>query len=103
MKSQFFYTRKEKVSKPQINGIEQPEEFVERKDSLNLDMVIRTIEYADGGRLVVLNDFHEENRSVPIMNKQGKYTGTKNEKNTYQSEIQLSPEDSARFVEAVSY
>lgn len=97
MKNQFYYTRKEKVNKPQVNGEDQPEEFVTRLDSLNLDLVIRSLEQPDG-RLVILNDFHEDTRSVPILNKQGKYTGMKNERVTVVSEITLNADDSARFV-----
>ena len=101
MKNQFVYTRLEKVQKPEVNGEKQPEEFARRLDSLNIDKIIRTLARADGSRLVVLDDFHEEMRPVPIRNKSGKVTGAKNEKNTYQSEIVLLPEDAERLMNLV--
>jgi phosphoribosylamine-glycine ligase len=86
---QFFYTRLVKTEK---------EESKNYLDSFNLDMVIRTVELDGGKRLVVLNDFHEETREKPIINKQHKITGYKNQKDTYQSEIVLEPEDAEKYV-----
>lgn len=98
MKNQFYYTRKEKIDKPQVNGEEQTPEFRDMLDSFSLDKVIRSVEMVNGNRLVVLNDFHEEMRDVPQFNKKREYVGTKKERNTYQSEITLNKEDSQRFV-----
>jgi len=95
----FWYTRKEKVQKPQVNGEEQPEEFKDYLDSFNLDYVIRSLEFANGTRVVILDDFHEEKREVPIFNKQKQFTGVKNELVTVCSEITLTEEDSKRYVE----
>lgn len=95
---QFKYTRKEKIEKPQVNGQEQPEEFKDMTDTFNIDCVIRTVERSDGSRLVVLNDFHEEMRDIPQFNKKREYIGVKKERNTYQSEIVLTLEDSENFM-----
>jgi len=93
----FYYTRKEKVQKPQVNGEDQPEEFTEYTDLFNTDYVIRGIALPNGGMIIVLDDFHPETRTVPVLNKQQKYTRTKNETNTVCSEIFLSKEDAERF------
>lgn len=85
--NQFFYTRKdgEKVY----------------QDSFSMDKVIRTVELEDGKRIVVLNDFHERVEQVPDINpKTNKMMGMRRERNTYQSEITLEPEDSKRYYEA---
>lgn len=95
---QFFYTRKEEVPSPVVEGEESKPPTVKTfTDSFNLEMVIRSVEMNDGKLVVVLNDFHEEVRQVPVFNKQGKMTGYKNDKNTYQSEIFLEGEDVTRF------
>lgn len=100
-KNQFFYTREIEIpvkasdaagAKPQVKKV---------LDSFNVSLVIRSIVLETGQRLVLLNDLHERNEKVEIQNKSGKVTGYKNERNTYQSEIYLSPEDSERFIEAV--
>lgn len=93
----FYYTRKEKINKPEVNGQPQPEEFKEFTDGFNLDKVLRTVGGSDGRMLVSLHDFHEEVRDVPNMQK-GKMVGYKKERNTYQSEIILEPSDAERFV-----
>lgn len=85
---QFFYTR----------IFKDKDKTTEYIDSFNTDYVLRTIELPDNKRLVTLNDFHEETKQVPIMNNKGKMTGYKNQKDTYQSEIELQAEDAARFV-----
>jgi len=89
MTNQFFYTRIFKDGDKETPFL----------DSFNTDLVIRTIETHEKGRLVVLNDFHEETRQVPILNNQKKITGYKNQKDTFQSEIELLPDDAKRFVE----
>jgi hypothetical protein len=96
---QFTYTRKEKIQKPAVNGVEQPEEFKDFTDTLNTDLVIRSVEREDGSRLVLLNDLHRRKERVPILDKKGKMTGTKMEENTFQSEIILNPSDSSRFLQ----
>lgn len=94
--NQFFYTRKEPV-RPTEEGGELT--FKEYKDSLNPEKVIRSIELEDGQRLVLLDDLHERVREIPIRNKKGTVTSMKREKDAFQSEIYLNPEDSQRFVE----
>jgi hypothetical protein len=95
--TQFFYTRKEP-----IQGT-NPIEFKEFLDSFNTEKVIRTVTIEDGQRLVLLDDIHERAMDVPDVNpKTGQINGRKRERNTYQTEIYLSPEDSARFVDVMN-
>lgn len=94
MKNQFYYTRKQQL--PPEEGDTEPK-FKEFMDSFSLDLVIRTMSLPDGKRVVVLNDFHEEIREVPVRNKQGKPAGFKNERAIYNSDIYLEPADAIRF------
>lgn len=95
--NQFFYTRKEPVQ-----GTD-PLEFKEHLDSFNIEKVIRTIIVENGNRLVLLDDIHERAMDIPQYDmKTGKPKGVKRERNTYQTEVYLSPEDSERFVKAVN-
>jgi hypothetical protein len=95
--NQFFYTRKEPVQ-----GTD-PLEFKEHLDSFNIEKVIRTIIVENGNRLVLLDDIHERSTEVPDVNpKNGQTRGYKRERNTYQTEIYLSPEDSERFVKVMN-
>ena len=95
--NQFFYTRKEP-----IQGTD-PLEFKEHLDSFNIEKVIRTIIVENGNRLVLLDDIHERSTEVPDVNpKNGQARGYKRERNTYQTEIYLSPEDSERFVKVMN-
>jgi hypothetical protein len=95
--NQFFYTRKEP-----IQGTD-PLEFKEHLDSFNIEKVIRTIIMENDNRLVLLDDIHERSTEVPDVNpKNGQTRGFKRERNTYQTEIYLSPEDSERFVKLMS-
>jgi hypothetical protein len=95
--NQFFYTRKEP-----IQGTD-PLEFKEHLDSFNIEKVIRTIIVENGNRLVLLDDIHERSTEVPDVNpKNGQTRGYKRERNTYQTEIYLSLEDSERFVKLMN-
>ena len=95
--NQFFYTRKEP-----IQGTD-PLEFKEHLDSFNIEKVIRTIIVENGNRLVLLDDIHERSTEVPDVNpKNGQTRGYKRERNTYQTEIYLSPEDSEKFVKLMN-
>ena len=95
--NQFFYTRKEP-----IQGTD-PLEFKEHLDSFNIEKVIRTIIMENDNRLVLLDDIHERSTEVPDVNpKNGQTRGYKRERNTYQTEIYLSPEDSERFVKVMN-
>lgn len=95
--NQFFYTRKEP-----IQGTD-PLEFKDYLDSFNIEKVIRTIVMENENRLVLLDDIHERSTEVPDVNpKNGQTKGFKRERNTYQTEIYLTPEDSQRFVKAVN-
>lgn len=96
MKNQFFYTRK--VQNQPVEGETEPT-FTTTLDSFNPSLITRTVEIPEGRRIVALNDFHEESKEVPIFNKQGKLSGRKNEKYTFQSEIILEKADADRFKE----
>lgn len=95
--TQFFYTRKEPVP-----GTD-PIEFKNYLDSFNTEKVIRTIVLENDNRLVLLDDIHERSMDSPDIDpRTGKFKGKKRERNTYQTEIYLSPEDSERFVELMT-
>lgn len=82
--NQFFYSR-----------VEGDKTFT---DSFNVNMVIRSVEYEDGTRLVLLNDIHERSREVPEINpKTNVIKGYKRQRDVFQSEIMLNAEDNARF------
>jgi hypothetical protein len=72
--------------------------FSEGTDSFNLDKVIRSIENDNGGRLILLDDLHERVHQVEVKNNRGHVTAIKREKDAFQSEITLNPEDSQRFM-----
>lgn len=98
MRQQFFYTRNETVNRVDASTGEQKAVQIPRKDSFNLDKVVRTIEMHDGTVLVLLNDIHERTTETPnISPKSNKVTGVIRKRDTYQSEIYLSPEDGERF------
>ena len=70
----------------------------EMQDCLNLVKVIRAISLPDDTLLVLMDDLHQRMQEVPVHNKQGKVTGTRNVMNTFQSEIILvKPEDIENF------
>jgi len=95
MKNQFFYIRKDYL--PLEEGATEPK-FKEYVDSFNIDKVIRTMSMEDGRRLVLIDDLHERVAQVPDITPKGKMVGYKKERNTYQSEIYLEPEDSRKFL-----
>jgi hypothetical protein len=93
MANQFFYTRKELVS-----GTPENPEFKEYRDSFNVNKVIRSLTIDDGRVLVLIDDIHERVQETPDINPTtGKVKGTKRERNVFQSEIYLTPEDGLRF------
>ena len=95
--NQFFYTRKEP-----IQGTD-PLEFKEYLDRFHVEKVIRTIIVENENRLVLLDDIHERSTEVPDVNpKNGQTRGFKRERNTYQTEIYLTPADSERFVKLLN-
>lgn len=84
MTNQFFYTRKEGDKS--------------YTDSFNVNKVIRTLEKEDGTVLVLIDDLHERSVDVPDIDpKNGKYRGTKRQRDAYQSEITISAEDYLRL------
>lgn len=82
--NQFFYSR-----------VEGKKTFI---DSFSLSKVIRSVEYEDGTRLVLLDDLHERSRDVPDVDiKSNKVKGMKRVRDVFQSEIILNAEDNTRF------
>jgi len=102
MKTQFFYTRKEKMGSVQSTvGLGERAIYSYKRDSFNLNAVIRSIEMADGSVLVLLNDIHERTQEVPNINvRSNKVSGVTRKRDTFQSEIYLSKEDGERFFRA---
>lgn len=98
MKNQFFYTRKELKSGTPENPV-----YNVFRDSFNLNKVIRTIAIEDGRLLVLIDDIHERPQEVPDVDpRTNKVKGVKRQRNTFQSEIYLEPEDVQRFYDATS-
>jgi phage repressor protein C with HTH and peptisase S24 domain len=81
--SLFFYTRK--VDGDKIYT-----------DSFNLNKVIRSVQMDDNKLLILLDDLHERSETTPDV-KNGKVVGSKRERNTYQTEINLEGDDITRF------
>ena len=93
MKNQFFYTRKELKSGTPENPV-----YNVFRDSFNINKVIRSIAIEDGRVLVLIDDLHERAQEVPDIDpRTNKVKGVKRQKNTFQSEIYLEPEDVERF------
>lgn len=89
MKNQFFYTR-----------VDGEKTF---KDSFNVNKVVRSLTMEDGRTLILLDDLHERSQDVPDIDlKTNKMKGTKRQRDTFQSEVYLSPEDAARFEQITS-
>ena len=95
MTNQFFYTRKELKSGTPENPV-----YNEFRDSFNINKVVRTLTIEDGRVLVLLDDLHERAQEVPDVDpKTNRVKGVKRQRNTFQSEIYLEPEDAKRFFE----
>jgi hypothetical protein len=98
MRNQFFYTRKELKSGTPENPV-----YNEFTDSFNMDKVVRSLTIEDGRVLVLLDDLHERAQEVPDVDvRTNKVKGVKRQRNTFQSEIYLEPEDAKRFYELTS-
>lgn len=98
MKNQFFYTRKELKS-----GTPESPVYNEFRDSFNVNKVIRSVSIEDGRVLVLLDDLHERAQEVPDVDpRTNRVKGVKRQKNAFQSEIYLEPEDGKRFFEFTS-
>jgi hypothetical protein len=99
MRNQFFYTR---TVTQQAEGTEGVENTVTStfRDSLNLEMVIRSVTLPTGEVVVLLNDIHEQLQQIPVINHETNEVENYREVRTnVQSEINLSPEDGRRFFE----
>jgi hypothetical protein len=85
MKNQFFYT-----------AIIGDKEYIA---SLNVNKVIRTLENDEAGLIVILDDFNERVTEQPDIDlKTNKMRGFKKVRETVQSEITLTKEDTDRFI-----
>jgi hypothetical protein len=68
-----------------------------------MNKVIRSVGIEDGRLLILLDDLHERAQEVPEVDvRTNKVKGVKRQRNTFQSEIYLEPEDVERFYEATS-
>ena len=100
MKNQFVYKREVELSPTDEN----PEgEKITIQESFNINKILRTYQPAPDVLVVVLDDLHERIEEKPATNKSGKITGVKNVKVWHQSEIQLSKEDTVKFLRDLSY
>lgn len=98
MNNQFFYTRKELKSGTPENPV-----YNEFRDSFNMNKVVRSLTIEDGRALILLDDLHERAQEVPDVDpRTNKVKGVKRQKNTFQSEIYLEPEDAERFFKLTS-
>lgn len=98
MKNQFFYTRKELKSGTPENPV-----YNTFRDSFNINKVIRTVGIEDGRLLILLDDLHERAQEMPDVDpRTNKVKGVKRQRNTFQSEIYLEPEDVERFYNATN-
>lgn len=102
MRNQFIYT--DVITKPPLEEGGVPV-IEERKNSFNVDMVIRAITLDDGRILILMDDLHERWQDIPRFQKNGQplmkngKQVTRKEKDTYQSEIRISKEDGKRYFE----
>lgn len=98
-KNQFFYKRK--VEKPvQVQGTEV--QYDEVLDSFNVNKAIRSMTIGNEV-IIILDDFNERVTQQPDINpKNGQVKGTKNVRETVQSEIHLSKFDGERFFKLTS-
>jgi len=101
-KNIFTYTRKEIVPPKADEVVGTPPQYKEYKDAFNISCIIRVVQMENGESLVLLNDIHQRLQEVPVYNKQGKQTAIKNQMNTFQSEIVLSPKDTEKLYDAIS-
>jgi len=103
MRTQFFYTRREVVANGAPSRPNEEPIYSYKRDSFNLNAVIRSVEMADGSVLVLLNDIHERTQETPNINpRNNKVSGVTRKRDTYQSEIYLSKEDGERFYRCAS-
>jgi hypothetical protein len=68
-----------------------------------MEKVVRSVGIEDGRVLILLDDLHERSQEVPDVDvRTNKVKGVKRQRNTFQSEIYLEPEDAKRFFELTS-
>lgn len=95
---EFFYTSREPIA-PKAGDTEVT--FYNYTHSFNTNCVVRTVEYAPGKIMVLLNDGHEEaiDKTVEKKNGAGKVIGQehKRERVWMVSEVQLNEEDTKRY------
>ena len=98
MRNQFFYTRTVQSQAEGTEGAETTTVISSYRDSLNLDMVIRSVTLPSGEVVVLLNDVHLQYQQVPDINtKTNAVKSYKEVRTSVQSEITLSVEDGKRF------
>lgn len=88
MKNQFFY-QYEDQNKEQVMG------------SFNIAKIVKTYGSADGTRVVMLDDLHEQYMPVDVPNKQGKMS-KEMRKVEVCSQVYLNKEDAERFMKVMA-
>jgi predicted trehalose synthase len=93
MRNQFFFTRTDIIPATET----QAEQTILRRDSFNMDKVVRTVSI-EKGIVVLLDDMAERETKEPVIDfKLNKVKGYKKTMQITQSEIQLSEQDAERF------
>lgn len=101
MKNQFFYTVKQEVEVPPVDGVAQPHQMKELRCSCNLDKVLLSIE-TPTGRTLVMDHMHEKEYLQPIFNKKRQKIGDKVVRGMFQTEILLNEIESAEYIAITS-
>lgn len=87
-----FYYKKTRAEQPDVVDFE----------SFNIEKIIRTVIGEDGNTIVLLDDLHERDVMAPVYDKaRTKIISYKKERDVYQSEIHLNPEDAERLKSAL--
>ena len=100
-KNQFYYKVKKEIETPIINGESQPRQFKDLICSCNVDKVLFSIE-TPTGRTLVMDHMHEREYMEPVFNKKGNKIADKKVRGMYQTEVLLTPEESAEYIKLTS-
>jgi len=106
MKNLFFYDQKIEIPSTKeidpLSSVAPEQEYKTVRSSFNVNKIILTVGISETECLVVLDDFHQEEREIPVAVKNGKTIKTKMVKGMYQSNITITGEDYERFVKLTS-
>lgn len=97
MRNQFVYTLTIQEGSPETPV------FTTVKASFNIEKIVRSVGTRDGGLVVVLDDYHEEEFIADTINTStNRLIKNKKEKSQVYSEITLNVEDANRFFNRLS-